>query len=227
MSRVLLCKPGSDGGLGDCPFTHYAMMTMALTGVMDDVKVMPCSQDDKPAWLLEHHGGSLPCLVSDHVTGAGAVIDSGTIAQFVDGTCGQSKLSSGAANEQAFEVSGPLFGAIAKFIKNTDDSKDEDLAASLDEQLGALEAFLVNQDTPLQFLSGDASPGLADASIAPKLFVLQVAGGHYKNYALDTSKFPSVAEYQARVFALSAFQSTKPRESEVLHGWGQARGGAH
>merc|ERR1719458_850254 len=99
-------------------------MTMALKDV-DDVKVMPCAKDEKPAWLLEEHGGSLPCLVDDPKTGEGAVTGSGKIAEFVDETFGQPNILGGsAATKQAFEVTSSLFGAIAKFIKNTEDSLD-------------------------------------------------------------------------------------------------------
>jgi len=211
------------------------MMTLALKGV-GDVDVVPCAQADKPAWLLEQHGGSLPCLVADPASGEGAVTDSGTIAQFIDATYGEphslfgegAQVSDGAfQTKQAFKATSSLFGAIAKYIKNADEARDEGLTSALEEQLGLLEKFLAMRQCPVDFLSGSSTPGLADASLAPKLFVLKIAGGHYKGYALDASKFPCVAEYQARVFALPAFESTKPRESEILHGWGQARGGGH
>ena len=213
--------------MGDCPFTHFVMMTMALKGV--GVVVRPCGKDVKPAWLLEKHGGSLPCLTSDLENGEGAVSDSTQIAKFVDETLGESKLS-GVANADAMAATGSLFGAIAKFLKNTDDSLDESLHTSLEEQLRHLEVFLRSDGhscAPRRFLAHEETPGLADASVAPKLFVLQVAGSHYKKYTLDKGKFPDIAAYQDRVFALPAFQSTRPRENEIIHGWGQGRAGGH
>ena len=87
----------------------------------------------------------------------------------------------------------------------------------LNQQLDALEACVF---TP--YLSG-AAPGLADAFVATKLYVLLVAGGHFKGFALS-QRHPKVAQYWAAISAHPAFYRTRYPEAEMLHGWGEARG---
>ena len=56
--------------------------------------------------------------------------------------------------------------------------------------------------------------------------MLLVGAGHYKNYVLD-AKYPNVARYYATASSHPAFYATRYPESEMLAGWGEARGGGH
>ena len=58
------------------------------------------------------------------------------------------------------------------------------------------------------------------------MYVLLVGAGHYKNYVLD-AKYPNVARYYATASSHPAFYATRYPESEMLAGWGEARGGGH
>ena len=216
VTPLLFCKPASDGiCVGDCPFTHYARMALELAGA--EYLPMPLKPKNKPDWHVADHGGSMPCLAPRGLYNpAGAVSDSGAIAK--------GALAPTPADDAALEACGGLFLGIAKFLKNTDDAKDPDLRAGLDAQLDALERALAAADGP--FLSG-ATPGVADCSVATKLYVLLVGAGHYKSFVLDGNKHGRVGAYYASVSALPAFYSTRYPETELLHGWGEARGGGH
>ena len=213
---VLLVKAAADGSLGDCPFAHYSRMCLALAE--KPYKVQPTKREDKPEWHLNDHGGSMPCWCPEWPEGSGAISDSAQIARMA--------LPPTEADEAVLATAGEakVFPSIAKYIKNTDDAEDAALREGLDAALGALDKTLSAAGTP--FFSG-SSPGHADAWIATKLYVLDVAGGHYKKFAIDADALKTLAEYKARVFAHSAFTSTAYPPAEAIVGWGEARGGGH
>ena len=205
---VLLTKAGQDGAQGDCPFTQYAAMSMQLAGASYELR--PTPQEEKPAWHVDAHGGSMPCWAPNgFADGTDAIADSGGIAKHF--------LTPSATDTAVMEQCGGLFKGIAMLLKNTDDTKDDELLAGLNDQLDKLEACAF-----APYLSG-AAPGLADAFVATKLYVLFVAGGHYKQFMLS-ERYPKVARYWAAVSAHPAFYRTRYPEAEMLHGWGEARG---
>ncbi|KAJ8603790.1 hypothetical protein CTAYLR_000192 [Chrysophaeum taylorii] len=216
MPPVLYCKPSRDGeGVGDCPFTHYARMAMEVSNQAYQLK--PTPKADKPQWLLDDHGGSMPCLapVAD---GTGAVSESAKIAAVA--------LPPTPEDEKSMSETSTLFGSIAKFIKNTDPSADEELAQGVYAALEKVESRLEVLGTP--YLSGKEDPGLSDCSIATKLYVLTVAAPHFKDsFEIPIAKFPRLDEYAKRVFACDAFLKTKYPEDEMIFGWSQARSGGH
>jgi len=216
---VLLTKAGKDGvSLGDCPFTQYAAMSMELAGATYSVR--PTAQAQKPAWHVDAHGGSMPCWAPNGADdGAGAIADSGAIAQGF--------LPPSPADTAVLEICGGLFGGIARYVKNADAAKDSELLEGLTEQLDKLQNCLglceqLRGDGAGPYLSG-AAPGLADAFVAPKLYVLFVAGGHFKGFS-QTERHPKVASYWAAISAHEAFCKTRYPEAEMLHGWAEARG---
>merc|ERR1712032_994019 len=63
----LYLKAGADGlTVGDCPFAHYVRALLAYKGL--SCTVHPCPPSGKPSWLVEQHGGKMPCLrINDNV----------------------------------------------------------------------------------------------------------------------------------------------------------------
>ena len=156
----------------------------------------------------------MPCWAPNGFgDGGGAVSESAAIAKMFT--------APSPACVAALDACGSFFGGVAKFLKNTEAGAAEDAArANLEEQLGKLEAVLGNAGP---FLAG-ATPGLADCSIATKLYILFVAGQHFKGFILG-AEYPSIARYWTAISAHPAFYKTRYPEAEMLHGWGQARGG--
>lgn len=144
---------------------------------MISLAALTCVQIDK-------HGGSIPCLAPSP-DGVGAVSESALIAA--------NALPPTEVDEGSIKASASLFGAIAKFLKNTDPSTDDALRDGVYGALENLESRLAELGTP--YLSGKDEPGLADCSVATKLYVLTVAGEHYKNFAIPVDKFPLVSRY--------------------------------
>merc|ERR1712012_658837 len=57
----LYLKAGADGqSVGDCPFAHYVRAVLAYKDL--PCSVHPCGPSGKPSWLVENHGGKMPCL---------------------------------------------------------------------------------------------------------------------------------------------------------------------
>lgn len=208
-TKLLYCKASRDGAqVGDCPFTHYARMAMEVGGVSYELK----PTKNKPEWL-----GSMPCLAVSP-DGAEAISESSVIAA--------KALPPSDIDEASLEATKSLFGAVAKYVKNTDPSADEELLQNVLVALESLEARL--KDLGTVFLSGtDDQPGLSDCSVATKLYVLTVAGGHYKDFALPKDRYPLVHKYIQDLDQCDAFSTTKYPAEEMIFGWGEARGGGH
>ena len=147
-----MTKAGQDGAQGDCPFTQYAAMSMQLAGA--SYKLRPTPQEEKPAWHVDAHGGSMPCWAPNgFADGADAIADSGGIAKHF--------LAPSATDAAVMEQCGGLFKGIAMLLKNTDDAKDDELMEGLNAQLDKLEACAF---TP--YLSG-AAPASPTRSSLP------------------------------------------------------------
>ena len=61
----LIVKQGpSDGVIGDCPFSHRVMLTLAEEGLLEKTTIRTVDLDAKPEWFLEASStGQVPFLV--------------------------------------------------------------------------------------------------------------------------------------------------------------------
>ena len=98
---------------------------------------------------------------------------------------------------------------------------DVTLRAALTTALEKLEAHLAVSGGPF---FGGAAPGLADAAVAAKLYVISIAAAHYKSFTLSASAMPRLTAYQERFFAHPAFAHTAYNPADAITGWGYARG---
>ena len=216
-SAALLCKPSyaDPTKVGDCPFTHFVRFSFAIAG--KPYTVAPTKPEDKPQWLLDNFNGSMPCFAPNGIAdGTGAVADSVTIAK--------AALPPSPADEVSLAAADGFFPSIAKLVKNTEaagQGADPDLRAALTTALGKLDAHLSTVGTP--FFGGD-QPGLSDASIATKLFVISTAAAHYKDFMLDVNAMPTLAAYYKKIGEHPAFASTVYDAADAITGWGHARG---
>ena len=204
---VLLTKAGKDGAQGDCPFTQYAAMSMQIAGA--SYKLRPTPQEEKPAWHLDAHGGSMPCWAPNGFEdGADAIADSGGIAKHF--------LAPSATDAAVLESVGGLFKGIAMLLKNTDDAKDDELLA------GWPTSSTSSKPAP----SRRTCPARRRASPTPS----SQRSCTCSSWLADTTRascserHPKVARYWAAVSAHPAFYRTRYPEAEMLHGWGEARG---
>merc|ERR1712156_715409 len=87
----LYLKAGADGqSVGDCPFAHYVRAVLAYKNL--PCSVHPCGPSGKPSWLVENHGGKMPCLKTkeDIITEVGGI--SPAMARLVKNTQGDPSL---------------------------------------------------------------------------------------------------------------------------------------
>jgi glutathione S-transferase len=169
----LFVKAGPSGALGDCPFAHSVAMVLAFKGVPHTLT--PCTPDNKPTWLVDGYSGSMPCLLHD----GEAHTDSLVIARYLNFFTPEPALEPFTAATDA--ACAPLFPALASFIKNTDSAADVALETELVAALATLNTHLEKGGGGL-YLGESESLGLADCSLAPKLWHLQVAGAHFKGF---------------------------------------------
>ena len=245
---MLLCKPSGCGNrVGDCPFTHYVVLALRIAGLDHTVTIWPSahlpaclltfqlqmrptSNAHKPAWLLDSHNGSLPCLVDQPASGDGSI--SGWLHKFkfkmsVTDVFDRSEqiaehvLPKTERDADVIHAAAGLFPALARYLKNTDESVDSNLEELLNCQLTAVEELLLAVDD-CPFASG-AAPGHADCWLASKLYVLHGAGRHFKQFELDATRLPATAAYMQRMFKLDDFNQSKYSIDEMIVGWSEAR----
>uniref|UniRef100_A0A6U3NUI9 glutathione dehydrogenase (ascorbate) n=1 Tax=Ditylum brightwellii TaxID=49249 RepID=A0A6U3NUI9_9STRA len=218
---TLYIKAGPDGkSVGDCPFAHYVRIVLHEKGLEYDVR--PSTQDTKPQWLIDYYEGSMPALRHRKE----CYTESDVIAQYLDfffqepPLSGKKKLM--AATQEAIDG---FFPAVAKYLKHTPDGDDDDAALkqNLEGVLGRIEQHLSEKSGP--FLVGDGAEfTLADASLAPKLFHMQVGLQKFKDNAINVSEqFPAVQEYMTAIFDRPSFKETLYPEETVVWGWSNAR----
>ena len=108
-SLQLHVKAGPDGkSVGDCPFAHAIRICCAVKKL--NIKVLPHSPSDKPAWLVEEHGGKMPCLVADD---GEVVTESRDIAKWLEAKYPEPLMDGLPGTAAAEEVTAPVFGAFA------------------------------------------------------------------------------------------------------------------
>lgn len=114
---------------------------------------------------------------------------------------------------QFASVGSNIFGTFVTFLKSKD-SNDGSEKALLNE-LEALENHLKTHDGP--FIAGERVSAV-DLSLAPKLYHLEVALGHFKSWSVPGS-LSHVHNYMKDLFSLDSFEKTKTEEKYVIAGW--------
>ena len=220
---TLYIKAGPDGNsVGDCPFAHFVQMVLHEKNLEFDVR--PCTQETKPAWLIEHYGGKMPALRHRKE----CYTESDVIAQYLDFFFQEPALSGKKkAMADANEAVDGFFPAVAKYLKHTPDGDDEDLElkVNLESALRKLESHLTRVDRSGPYLVGDGeSLTLADCSLAPKLYHMQTGLKAFKDNAIDVgTTFPAVQTYMNILFERQSFVDALYPEETVLWGWSNAR----
>lgn len=216
---TLYVKPAADGAsVGDCPFAHTVRMVLAEKGLEYDLRPTPPEQ--KPMWLTEHYGGTLPALRHRKE----CYVDSEVIVQYLDFFFREPELSAGGeATAEAVEAVDGFFPAMATFAKHREngDEEDREKRAALEGKLQTLEEHLGDVSRTGPYLVGDGEQfTLLDCSMAPKLYAMEVCLREIKDNAVDLGKYPRVRKYMDDVMARPSFQSTVEYGPEtVVWGW--------
>lgn len=245
---TLYMKAGPDGiSVGDCPFAQY--VRIILNEKKLPFTIRPCIPETKPAWLLDYYDGKMPALRHR----SQCYTESDIIAEyleffFFDQDFSLKPTTSNEKKEyaQVKDIVGAVFPTIAKYLKHTNDGDEQDavLKNNLCDELSKLEERLNSSDTSDTvtsnteegsittttrsgpFLSGNGEKMyLADCSLAPKLYHMQVGLKNFKKGALNLeSDYPALSSYMQTMFERESFQESLYPEETMVWGWSIARG---
>ncbi|KAF9597171.1 hypothetical protein IFM89_016159, partial [Coptis chinensis] len=174
---------GAPEELGDCPFCQRVLLTLEEKNV--PYKLHLIDVGNKPQWFLEvSPEGKVPVVKFDEKW----IPDSDVITQLIEEKYPEPSL---VTPLELASVGSKIFGSFVKFLKSKDPS-DGSEQALLDE-LKALEDHLKAHGP---YVNGEKITAI-DLSLAPKLYHLEVALGHFKNWTVPED-LPYVNSYMER-----------------------------
>ncbi|KAM3268407.1 glutathione S-transferase DHAR2-like [Capsicum chacoense] len=195
---------GAPNVLGDCPFSQRALLTLEEKKV--PYKMILINVSDKPKWFLEvNPEGKVPVINF----GDKWIPDSDVIVALLEEKYPNPSL---VTPPELASVGSKIFPTFVSFLKSKD-SSDGTEQALLDE-LNALEEHLKAHGP---YVNGQNICSV-DLSLAPKLYHLQVALGHFKKWSVPES-LSHVRNYMKLLFERESFQKTKAAEEYVIAGW--------
>lgn len=195
---------GEPEKIGDCPFSQRVLLTLEEKGIPYNAKYVDLTS--KPDWFLEiNPEGKVPVIKHEGKW----VSDSDVITQIIEEKFPEPSLQT---PEGKASVGSKIFPCFVKFLKSKDpsDGSEEALVA----ELTILNDHLKDNGP---FIDGDKISA-SDLSLAPKLFHMQVALGHYKKWSLPNN-LTDLKSYIEVLHARESFAKTKPAEEHVVAGW--------
>lgn len=208
MAALEICVKAADGApdvLGDCPFSQRVLLTLEEKKLPYKIHLINVS--DKPQWFLDiSPEGKVPVIKLDGKW----VVDSDVIVGIIEEKYPEPSLKT---PPDFTSVGSKIFGAFVTFLTSKDPNAGSDKA--LVNELETLENHLKSHPGP--FVAGEKLTG-ADLSLAPKLYHLEIALGHYKKWSVPES-LTHVRSYANALFSRESFEKTKARKEFVVAGW--------
>ncbi|CAK9155070.1 unnamed protein product [Ilex paraguariensis] len=207
MAAVELCVKAADGApdvLGDCPFCQRVQLTLEVKEVPYTMHLINLS--DKPQWFLEvNPEGKVPVIKFDDKW----ISDSDVIVGLIEEKYPTPPLS---PPPEVASVGSKIFISFIKFLKSKD--PHDGTEQTLLDELKALDEHLKAHGP---YISGENFTAV-DLSLAPKLYHLEVALGHFKGWAIPES-LTHVLSYVKLLFSWELFEKTKAPKEYVIAGW--------
>ncbi|XP_050211173.1 glutathione S-transferase DHAR2-like [Mercurialis annua] len=195
---------GAPHVLGDCPFSQRVLLTLEEKKI--SYKLHLINLTDKPQWFLEiSPEGKVPVLKVDEKW----VSDSDVIVKILEE---KYPVPSLVTPPEYASVGSKMFSAFVKFLKskNPDDGSEQAVLV----ELKALEEHLKAHGP---FIAGEKVTA-ADLSLAPKLYHLEVALGHFKKWTVPED-LTHVKDYMKLMFSRESFEKTKASKEHMIAGW--------
>ncbi|MQM17334.1 hypothetical protein Taro_050303 [Colocasia esculenta] len=173
--------------LGDCPFTQRILLTLEEKQLPYDMKLVDLA--NKPEWFLKlYPEGKVPVIKIEDKW----IADSDVIAQSLEEKYPEPSL---VTPPEKATAGAKIFPTFIGFLKSKDPSDGTEQAL-----LTELTSFndYIKENGP--FINGERISA-ADLSLGPKLYHLEIALGHYKNWAVPES-LAYVRNYM-KVFSLA------------------------
>jgi len=196
---------GEPEKLGDCPFSQRVLLTLEEKHVPYTLKLIDTS--NKPDWFLQvSPEGKVPVLKIDGQW----VPDSDVITQILEEKYPEPPL---ATPPEKATIGSKIFSTFIAFLKSKDPNDGTEEA--LLNELRALDDHL-KANGP--FVNGE-NISAVDLSLAPKLFHLKVALGHFKKWSVP-EELTYVRNYMEALFSRESFLRTNPSDEQyVIAGW--------
>ncbi|KAJ4850902.1 Glutathione S-transferase dhar3, chloroplastic [Turnera subulata] len=174
--------------LGDCPFCQRVLLTIEEKHLPYDMKLVDLG--NKPEWFLKlNPDGKVPVVKFEEKW----VSDSDVITQSLEDKFPEPPLST--PPEKA-SVGSKIFSTFIGFLKSKDPSDGTEQA--LHNELSAFNDY-IKENGP--FING-GKVSAADLSLGPKLYHMEIALGHYKQWSVPES-LPYVKSYmQVKIFQI-------------------------
>ncbi|XP_010274730.1 PREDICTED: glutathione S-transferase DHAR3, chloroplastic [Nelumbo nucifera] len=192
------------GRLGDCPFSQRVLLTLEEKHLLYDMKLVDLA--NKPEWFLEvSPEGKVPIIKLDQKW----VTDSDVITQSLEEKFPEPPLGS---PPEKSSVGSKIFSIFIGFLKSKDPSDGTEQAL-----LSELTSFneYIKENGP--FINGKEISAV-DLSLGPKLYHLEIALGHYKNWSVPDS-LPYLKSYMKTIFSMDSFVKTRALPEDVIAGW--------
>uniref|UniRef100_A0ACD5ZRF4 Uncharacterized protein n=1 Tax=Avena sativa TaxID=4498 RepID=A0ACD5ZRF4_AVESA len=190
--------------LGDCPFTQRVLLTIEEKNLPYDLKLVDLAK--KPDWLFKiNPEGKVPIVKLEDKW----IADSDVITQVLEEKYPQPSL---ATPPEKASVGSKIFSTFIGFLKSKDTSDGTE--QTLLSELTSFDSHLKDNGP---FINGEAISG-ADLSLAPKLYHMEIALGHYKNWSVPDS-LANVKAYMKTVFSMDSFVNTRALPEDVIAGW--------
>ncbi|CAD5189049.1 unnamed protein product, partial [Musa acuminata subsp. malaccensis] len=159
--------------LGDCPFSQRVLLTLEEKRLSYDMKLVDLG--NKPEWFLQiSPEGKVPVIKLDEKW----IADSDIITKSLEEKYPVPSLETPPEKASA---GSKIFSTFIGFLKSKDPN-DGTEQALLDE-LTSFNEYLKDNGP---FVNGD-SISAADLSLGPKLYHMEIALGHYKNWSVPES----------------------------------------
>lgn len=169
-----------------------------------DMKMVDLS--NKPEWFLKINAeGKVPVVKFDEKW----VPDSDVITHALEDKYPEPPL---ATPPEKASVGSKIFSTFIGFLKSKD-PKDGTEQVLLDE-LSTFNDYL-KENGP--YINGEKISA-ADLSLAPKLYHMKIALGHFKNWSVPDS-LPFLKSYMENVFSRDSFKNTEAQTEDVIAGW--------
>ncbi|KAL8162184.1 hypothetical protein V2J09_013673 [Rumex salicifolius] len=195
---------GAPNVLGDCPFSQRVLLTLEEKKVSYKLHLIDTS--NKPKFLEANPEGKVPVIKFDDKW----IADSDVIVGIIEEKFPDPPLST---PSEFSSVGSKIFSSFVSFLKskNPSDGTEKNL---VDE----LKAFDDHLKANGPYVAGEKITAV-DLSLAPKLYHLKIALGHFKSWSVP-QEFSHVHDYMKLLFSRESFEKTKPAKEEyVIAGW--------
>uniref|UniRef100_J3MCQ4 GST N-terminal domain-containing protein n=1 Tax=Oryza brachyantha TaxID=4533 RepID=J3MCQ4_ORYBR len=189
---------------GICPFTQRVLLTIEEKHLPYDIKLVDLA--NKPDWFLKiSPEGKVPIVKLEEKW----VADSDVITQALEEKYPEPSL---ATPPEKASIGSKIFSTFIGFLKSKDPNDGTEQA--LLSELTSFDSYLKDNGP---FING-TTISAADLSLAPKLFHMETALGHYKNWSVPDS-LSHVKNYMKTIFSMDSFVKTRALQEDVIAGW--------